>query len=236
MVSTVLLTEVICWLGEEEVKMETSIAVVQIDRRSSCWFWNLSLSVSLLVGLKKAGDCFLTHFIWKILHGPSQLVRKSWEQPVTDVTWLQDFILILFFLIQNVFCPWEYHKVVGELLGESSTFPMPLQSDYVPNRQLSTPTKSSLRVFINLRFPFHHVANTFSSDTGTHSAYSLRLTANTLRWLSEGISSVVTVLSERQLCKESIWPFMSECSQLCYWTFLKTVIYHRNLGCLVNLN
>lgn len=73
-------------------------------------------------------------------------------------------------------------------------------------------------------------------DTATCSAQSLKLTAKALRWLCEGLSSVVTVLSERQLCKASIWPFMSEFSQLWCWTFLKMVIYHRNLGSLANLN
>lgn len=73
-------------------------------------------------------------------------------------------------------------------------------------------------------------------DAATRSACSLKLTGKTLRWLCEGLSFVVTVFSERQLCKASIWPSMSEFSQLWCRTFLKMVIYHRNLGFLANLN
>lgn len=58
-------------------------------------------------------------------------------------------------------------------------------------------------------------------DTATHSAYSLKLTAKTLRWLHQAISSVVIVLPERQLCKANIWPIMSEFSHLRCWTLWK---------------
>lgn len=58
----------------------------------------------------------------------------------------------------------------------------------------------------------------------------------TPRCLCEGLISSVTMLSERQLCKASIWPLMSGFSELWCWTFLKMVIYHRNLDSSANLN
>lgn len=44
--------------------------------------------VSLLLGLKRARDCFFIHFVWKISQAPSQLLRNSWEQPANNITWM----------------------------------------------------------------------------------------------------------------------------------------------------
>lgn len=110
----------------------------------------------------------------------------------------------------------------SHLLGELSTFPTPLRVPMFPTGgyQRLRKYKVFIACFHKPKIPFlsycSHVY--LHCDTATHSAYSLKPTAKTLRGLCEAISSVLAVLPERRLCKASIWPLMSEFSHLWCWT------------------